>query len=681
MKKFSFALLALLAFSFSMKAQQFVSTQPSNRNVILEEFTGRNCTWCPDGHLIANQIAANNPGRFWAINVHAGGYAPTTYPNMVTPDGNAIHGGFQISGYPTGVVNRSTAAGQSRSAWANLANQQFNQQSECNVAGMAVINPVNRMATIIVEVYYTGNSAYNENYLTVAMLQDSILGSQSGMSGNPAQVIGNQYCHMHVLRDVINTSAWGDVISPTTQGTLITRTYEYQIPESIGTPNGVAVDLDNIFFLAWVSERQQGAATRPILTGNKLDMGIGSNEPIFPYIRTVAQQQNVVCSHSKVVEATVQNGGTGTLTSMVLEATVDGQTFTSNWEGSLTPGSIETIEIPVEVPFGTFNVRTVITQANGQPFDADKTGTINCYEWSDLTISGEEENLRLELVQDKFGNQITWECVASDGAVLASGGPYSMLVGSNTTQIHVERILVPADECVQFTIRDSGNNGICCSNGQGYFIMKDSQGNVVFGDTNNGDFGSEYSHQISIQASTGAVVEVGNTEVTITDYTAADFMCPLETNMYPDQVGFVYKKLTNPQEFTVIGFFNEFQKILASVDDLEPMVMYSVKAFAVVDGETYYGAENHFFMSYESVNELESSLKLYPNPTANVLNIEGEGLTSVEVYNTVGQCIMMLEVNGDKVQVNTESLNAGMYFVRIHANDGSVLNRTFSVAR
>ena len=109
--------------------------------------------------------------------------------------------------------------------------------------------------------------------------------------------------------------------------------------------------------------------------------------------------------------------------------------------------------------------------------------------------------------------------------------------------------------------------------------------------------------------------------------------------------------------------------------------MYSVKAFAVVDGNTYYGAENHFFMNYEGVNELENSLKLYPNPTANVLNIEGEGMTSVEVYNTVGQCIMMLEVNGDKAQVNTESLNAGMYFVRIHANDGSVLNRTFSVAR
>ena len=92
MKKFTFALMALLAFTFSLNAQQYVSTEPANRNVILEEFTGRNCGYCPDGHAIANQIMANNPGRAWAINVHAGGYAPTSYPNFITQDGNTIHG-------------------------------------------------------------------------------------------------------------------------------------------------------------------------------------------------------------------------------------------------------------------------------------------------------------------------------------------------------------------------------------------------------------------------------------------------------------------------------------------------------------------------------------------------------------------------------------------------------------
>ena len=180
-------------------------------------------------------------------------------------------------------------------------------------------DPDTRMATITVEVYYTGNSTADENYLTVAMLQDSILGSQSGMSYNPSQVIGSQYCHMHVLRDVITENAWGEAISPTTQGTLITRTYEYEIPEVIGSPNGVEVDLNNIFFLAWVSERYQGTPTRPILTGCELDMVQGSNEPIYPAVMGISTS-GTTCSHTQDVEISIQNIGMETLTSMTVVA-------------------------------------------------------------------------------------------------------------------------------------------------------------------------------------------------------------------------------------------------------------------------------------------------------------------------------------------------------------------------
>lgn len=681
MKKITFALMALLAFTFSLKAQQYVSTTPANRNVILEEFTGRNCQYCPDGHAIANQIAASNPGRFWAVNVHAGSYAPTTYPNFNIPESATILGGFNVSGFPSGVVNRSTAAGQSRGAWANLTNQQLSQPSECNVGGMVIVNPETRIATITVEVYYTANSSADENYLTVAMLQDSILGSQSGgATWNPEQMINGQYVHMHILRDIIQPSAWGEAISPTTQGTLITRVYEYQIPEIIGSPNGVTVDLNNINFLAWVSERYQGTPTRPILTGCELDMIQGSDQPIFPMLRDVAQQSGTTCTHSKIVEARVQNGGTETLTSMTLLAQVGGDTYTINWEGNLERFAMETIEIPVEVPFGTHPVSVSITEANGEPTEIHKTGSVNCLEWQDLEIEGQEEQLKLELMQDKFGNQITWEFTASDGTVLASGGPYTMLMGGTATQIHLEYVTVPVNECVKFTINDSGNNGICCAYGHGYYIVYDSQNNVVFGDQDDGEFGIEATHVVSIKGA-GVQVEVGETGVDNVDYSHADFIASLTYDGYPDEVGFSYRKVTSSTASTVVGFLNEFRKILASVDDLEHSSIYMVQAYAIVNGQTYYGPETTFQTWMWGVNELENSLKLYPNPTSSLLNIEGEGMTSVEVYNAIGQRVMMQEVDGHSVQINTETLTNGIYFLRVHANDGTVLNRSFSVAR
>ena len=597
MKRFSFALLALLAFSFSLKAQMYVSTTQARRNVILEEFTGRNCQFCPDGHAIANQITTNNPGRFWAVNVHGGSYAPTTYPNFNTTDGAAILNGFLVDGFPAGVINRSTPEAQSRSAWTALASQEMSQIAECNVAGVAIVNPLTRLATITVEVYYTGNSTVNENYLTVVMLQDSILGSQSGASTwNPEQMIGNQYVHMHILREVISNT-WGDAISPTTQGTLITRTFEYQIPETIGSPNGVAVDLNNINFLAWVSERSQTydyqyeghtysfTATRPILNACELEFIQGVDDPIYPVVANVSIDGLYECTQSKNIEISIQNIGSSAITSMDLTATYGGETYTTTWEGDLQPFGREKVMIPVIAPFGTHDVVVSITSANGQPYSYTSTSSVTSLEWSNLEIEGEQETLKLMLVQDKFGNQITWEFTAADGTVLGSGGPYMMLAGNNATQIHVENVTVPVNECVKFTIRDSMGDGICCSNGNGYYIVKDSHNHTLFGDNSNGDFGEEASHMLSVKA----------------------------------------------------------------LDDVE---------------------ENG-----------DQTLIIYPNPTSSVLNIQGEGMTSLEVYNVVGQCIMRNEVNGNVAQINTEHMNSGIYFLRVHANDSSVQSRTFTVTR
>ena len=586
MKSITLAIMTLLAFSFSLKAQQYVSTMPANRNVILEEFTGRNCQFCPDGHAVANQITADNPGRFWAINVHTGGYAPTTYPNFNTQDGATIVSGFSIDGYPTGVVNRSTAAGQSRGVWANLANQQMSQAAECNVGGIVIVDPVSRMATITVEVYYTGNSTVEENYLTVAMLQDSILGSQAGGSTwNPGQMIGNQYVHMHILRDVI-TPAWGDAISPTTQGTLITRTYQYEIPETIGTPNGVEVILDHINFLAWVSERHQGTPTRPILNACELEYIQGVNEPIHPIVTGVEIDGLYECTQSKNIEISLQNIGTGPINSMAITAEYGGETYNEYWEGDFEPYGKERILIPVIAPFGTHDVHVSITEANGEPYEFSLTTQVTSLEWSELEIDGEEEVLKLQLMQDRFGNQITWEFTAADGTVLGSGGPYDMLAGNNATQIHVERVTVPVNECVKFTIRDSMGNGICCTNGNGYYIVKDSHNNVLFGDTEDGDFGDEASHMVSVKGMDEQVEETS-----------------------------------------------------------------------------------------------EQMVEIYPNPTSGLLTIKKEGMAAIEVYNAVGQRMMSMDVNDSMCQISTDRLANGIYFVRIYANDGTMLNRTFSVAR
>lgn len=498
MKKFTFALISLLTLAFTVKAQQYVSTEPANRNVILEEFTGRGCGYCTDGHRIANQIMAANPGRVWAINIHAGGYAQTSYPNMITNDGNTIHGGFSISGYPTGVVNRTTAAGIDRGQWNGQANTQLNQAAECNVAGIARINPETRMATITVEVYYTGNSSVSENYLTVAMLQDSILGSQSDYGNyNPTQWLNGQYVHMHILRDVITPSAWGEAISPTTAGTLITKTYEYPIPEVIGSPNGVDVVIDHIFFLAWVSERTQGTATRPILTACELDKTTLTDEPIYPTMGAVTQVVAAACTMEKDFNFSVANIGTETLTSLKFNAEVADMSYEFEWTGEIPSGENSKMEFSMNIPYGSYVGTLNITEANGQPFENSTIFMAESQEWAEVDAEGDETDIKVYIVQDQFGEQITWDIINSAGDVVASGGPYQHLIGSGSTQVNVANVNgIATNECYLFRIYDSNGNGICCNYGNGYYYLKDAQGNRFI--EGEGDYGEGTTNLFSI---------------------------------------------------------------------------------------------------------------------------------------------------------------------------------------
>lgn len=507
MKKFTFALISLLTLAFTVKAQQYVSTEPANRNVILEEFTGRGCGYCTDGHRIANQIMAANPGRVWAINIHAGGYAQTSYPNMITNDGNTIHGGFSISGYPTGVVNRTTAAGIDRGQWNGQANTQLNQAAECNVAGIARINPETRLATITVEVYYTGNSSVTENYLTVAMLQDSILGSQSDYGNyNPTQWLNGQYVHMHILRDVITPSAWGEAISPTTAGTLITKTYEYQIPEVIGSPNGVDVVLDHIFFLAWVSERTQGQATRPILTACELEKTTLTDEPIYPAMGAVTQIIAASCTMEKDFDFSVANIGTETLTSLKFNAEVADMSYEFEWAGEIPSGENSKMEFSMNIPYGSYVGTLNITEANGQPFESSTIFMAESQEWAEVDAEGDETDIKVYIVQDQFGEQITWDIINSAGDVVASGGPYQHLIGSGSTQVNVANVNgIATNECYLFRIYDSNGNGICCNYGNGYYYLKDAQGNRFI--EGEGDYGEGTTNLFSIHKHGDAVNE------------------------------------------------------------------------------------------------------------------------------------------------------------------------------
>ena len=196
--------------------------------------------------------------------------------------------------------------------------------------------------------------------------------------------------------------------------------------------------------------------------------------------------------------------------------------------------------------------------------------------------------MTIEVIQDKYGSQITWELLGSDYSVLASGGPYENLKGQAAIELHRANVKVPMGECVKFVIKDSKSNGICCQYGDGFYRILNSKGKVVYNGA--GDFGAEASCVISI-------VE-----------------------------GIEEEPEPNPGE---------------------------------------------------GIEEVTSSVNMYPNPVSDKFYIETEvEIEEVVVYDVFGrhQVTETPSRQGGLV-VDVTNLNSGVYFVKIVTSEGEIVKR------
>ena len=77
-----------------------------------------------------------------------------------------------------------------------------------------------------------------------------------------------------------------------------------------------------------------------------------------------------------------------------------------------------------------------------------------------------------------------------------------------------------------------------------------------------------------------------------------------------------------------------------------------------------------------SVNEQSlSNVKLYPNPTSGQLSVEAEAMTSVSVYDLVGQCLMQKSAEDGQATIDMSQLQNGVYVIKVNTANGSAVQR------
>lgn len=496
MKKIILSFFGAFVALAAMAQPTFVSTTPANKNVVLEEYTGINCTYCPDGHKRANEYSAANPGRVVVINIHQGSYASGT-PNYKTSFGDSLAGQTGLTGYPSGTVNRRVFAGTttalSRGDWATKGNIVLAEPSFVNVDARATIDAATRVLTVEVEAYYTDTAETAFNMLNVALLQNNVVGPQVGAASyNPTQMTPDgKYIHGHMLRHLL-TGQWGDTITADgtnniPQGHFYTKTFTYTLPADI---NSVPLELGDLDVAVFVTKDKQ-----LIYTGTKVEPTYTNLAPIGAAINSSSASPEFGCNNLATPKLIVKNMGQDTIKTMAIgyKSGTDAQQ-TYNWTGSLPTfaNSSEIVLPQVPVTIGTAtNVDLEILSING----VAQTGLTKTFNVTKPILPEAKGNARLELNIDRYGDETTWNIKDINGTVITSGGPYTA-AAANGTRLITKNLSLPAVGCYIFEILDGYGDGINAGYGAGGYKIYDIDSNILV--SSNGKFGDGEKRDINL---------------------------------------------------------------------------------------------------------------------------------------------------------------------------------------
>jgi len=186
-----------------------------------------------------------------------------------------------------------------------------------------------------------------------------------------------------------------------------------------------------------------------------------------------------ICPGDYTPKVTIQNNGTGNMTSATVTIQVGGTTVsTGTYTGNLVTYGTAQVTCSTISGFagGTLNV-TVTTAGDANAGN----GTLN----QSITVNNSPalaatNMIKVDITTDQYGSETTWELTSSSGTVIASGGPWSNLSASGTTiqtTVNVNGLI--ANQCYRFTIYDSYGDGVCCSYGNGSYSVKDANNTVL----------------------------------------------------------------------------------------------------------------------------------------------------------------------------------------------------------
>ncbi len=396
-----------------------VSSEPTPAHILIEEFTGLHCSYCPQAHTISNNLTYVAGERIHVMAVHTGSLAAPTgnEPDFRTPYGEVLYGWQGDGGMPSGNINRTVypecngkSYSLSRSAWATVSKRLLADETPAplNLYAEAHLDATEDIIHITVEAYSAEN-ADRPLGLNVALTENFVPGTQAGSSIQP-------YYHRHVLRDLI-TGIKGDTLKAdeTTQGAYLRRTYTYKLPEQY---NGLAPNRANLACLVFVTD-----TNRAVLNSMEVPVESQLKAPL-DYLQINLHGLDKIYA-GPVYDVYVLNPSDDTVRSLEFSFDLDGDTRVYPLDGlALLPKTESIVRLRTDFDADKFQRTNVYTlrllKANDQAIKANMVK--NSFK-APLTLPS--ASFRVSFTSDDFGAENTVSLTDGQGKKLYEAGPFA----------------------------------------------------------------------------------------------------------------------------------------------------------------------------------------------------------------------------------------------------------------
>lgn len=267
MKKITLLLIAFVS-TISAFAQ-------APKKVLLEDFTGTWCGFCPRGKTVMEDCMNTYPNVI-GITDHNG-------DGLANAFSNAIDAGLAIAAYPNGSVDRflfsgETTVGMSTSKWKSKCASRLLTTTPVAVNFTSTYNSTTRALSVTVTANFVGSSS-GDLRINCVLIEDGIITTgdpQSNYMGNgcsspdptspwysfPCSI--SNYVHDGVARINLANDNWGTasvIPNPVTSGNSYSQIYSYTLPSTWNATN--------VSIVAFVSKYGAASSAREILNSIK----------------------------------------------------------------------------------------------------------------------------------------------------------------------------------------------------------------------------------------------------------------------------------------------------------------------------------------------------------------------------------------------------------------------------